>query len=139
MDSVNSKFQFRKYSNQNFKLNFKIKGLLERRNKHIAEKAQAVTSETSTASQDEPVEQTTEISTLFSDNNETNDLKVIEEVDQANKLDQTSFSDDLIEVKVNTGFSSSIFSNKCQETEAEGLQFTLKLKQNKNVLKFTLK
>ena len=76
---------------------------------------------------------------LISDNNETNDLKVIEEVDQANKLDQTSFSDDLIEVKVNTGFSSSIFSNKCQETEAEGLQFTLKLKQNKNVLKFTLK
>lgn len=132
MDSVNSKFHSRKYSNKNFKLNFKIKGLLERRNKHIAEKAQAATStETSTASQDETVEQTAEISTLFSDNNETNHLKVIEEVDQANKLDQTSFSDDLIEVKVNTGFSSSIFSNKCQETEAEGLQFTFKLKQNK--------
>ena len=96
-------------------MNLKIKGLLERRNKYIAEKS-AQTSAVAVAST-EPATETNnndeEIKALFSDSDETIlpvELPLIIDDDQVPPIEDN----DIVEIKVNTNRTSSIFSNPCE-------------------------
>ncbi len=92
-------------------------GLLERRNKYIAEKSAQTAASAEAVASTEPATETNnndeEIKALFSDTDETKlpvELPLIIDDDQVPPIEDN----DIVEIKVNTNRTSSIFSNPCE-------------------------